>query len=77
MPHSKKRWDELSPLARLAIIKLAALDIGLKAWALADLVNRPQDQVQGSKAAWAVALSVVSSAGVLPAVYLVWARAQH
>ncbi len=68
------RWSELSPAKRGAIITLGLLDAGLRAWALADLVKRPQDQVKGSKTAWAVALAVVNSVGVVPAAYLVWAR---
>ncbi len=74
MLKEKKRWSELSPVTRAVIVKLAVLDIGLKAWALADLVNRPQRQVKGSKAGWAVALTLVGSAGVVPATYLAWAR---
>nr|NLI50093.1 hypothetical protein [Propionibacterium sp.] len=74
MVGAKKRWNELSPVARIAIVKLAVLDVGLKCWALADLVNRPQSQVKGSKTAWAIALTLVNSAGVLPATYLAWAR---
>ena len=69
-----KNWSELSPVVRLAIVKVALLDVGLKCWALADLVNRPQDQVKGSKTAWAVALTLVNSVGVLPVVYLTRAR---
>lgn len=69
-----KRWTELSPVMRAAIVKLAVLDVALKCWAIADLVNRPQDQVKGSKTAWAVALTLSSSAGVLPASYLALAR---
>jgi Family of unknown function (DUF5652) len=70
----KKRWSELSPGKRAAIVTLAVLDVGMKGWALADLVHRPQDQVKGSKTAWAIALTVVNSAGVLPATYLAYAR---
>ena len=70
----EKRWTELSPLTRAAIVQLAVLDVGLKCWALADLVNRPQNQVKGSKTAWAIALTISSSAGVLPTMYLAWAR---
>ena len=84
-----KRWTELSPVMRAAIVKLAVLDVALKCWAIADLVNRPQNQVKGSKTsssraispcakgsktAWAVALTLSSSAGVLPASYLALAR---
>lgn len=70
----EKRWSELSPVTRVVIVKLAVLDVALKCWALADLVNRPQSQVKGSKAAWAIGLTISSSAGVLPATYLAWAR---
>lgn len=50
------------------------LEVALRAGALADLAQRPQDQVKGSKSAWAVALAVVNSAGVLPGAYLTCAR---
>lgn len=46
MLKEKKRWSELSPVTRAVIVKLAVLDVGLKCWALADLVNRPQGQVR-------------------------------
>ena len=70
----EKRWSELSPVMRAVIVKLVVLDVGLKCWALADLVSRPQNQVKGSKTAWAIALTISSSAAVLPATYLTWAR---
>jgi hypothetical protein len=53
---------------------VAAVDIGLRIWALVDLARRPATQVRGPKAAWAVGLSVVSSAGVLPLTYLTAGR---
>lgn len=74
MSKQKKRWSELSPTTRGAIVGLGVLDVAMKGWALADLVNRPQAQVRGPKAAWAVALTIVNSVGVLPATYLLWAR---
>jgi hypothetical protein len=74
MSTDKKRWSELSPVTRAVIVKLAVLDVGLKCWALADLVNRPPDQVEVSKAAWAIALTISSSAGVFPGTYLASAR---
>ncbi len=69
-----KHWNELSPLMRIAIVKITVLDVGLRCWALADLVHRPPEQVKGSKTAWAIGLAFVNSAGVLPAAYLLWAR---
>ena len=74
MARSKKQWSELSPLKR--IVKLVVLDVGLRVWALADLARRPEDQVNGSKKVWAIALSVVNSAGVLPTIYFIKGRKQ-
>lgn len=68
------RWSDLSPTLRAVIIGGASLDIGLRAVALVDLARRPADEVRGSKAAWGTALGLVSSAGVLPLVYLLRGR---
>lgn len=70
----RTRWDEMSPTSRALVTTVAVVDAGLRAWALADLKNRPAEQVKGPKAVWGLALSVVSSAGVLPATYLVLGR---
>jgi len=70
----KKRWSEQSPATRGAIISIGLLDAGLRAWALADLVKRPPKHVKGTKTAWAIALAFVNSAGVVPTIYLAWAR---
>lgn len=59
---------------RRGLIALGLVDAALRAWALADLAQRPQEQVRGPKVAWAVALSLVSSVGILPAGYLVCGR---
>lgn len=56
------------------IVAIAMVDLGLRAWALADVATRPQDQVRGPKAAWAIALAVVNSVGLLPTAYLAWGR---
>ena len=64
----------MSPASRAVVVTVAVVDAGLRAWALADLKNRPEHQVNGPKAAWGLALSVVSSAGIRPAAYLVLAR---
>lgn len=73
----KSRWDEQPPARRAGIAVLAVVDATLRAWALADLAKRPDEQVRGPKPLWAVALSVVNSAGLLPAAYLFWARQEH
>lgn len=74
MSMSHKQWSELSPLKRVAIVKLVVLDLGLRTWALIDLAHRPKNEVRGSKTVWALALTVVSSVGILPAIYLTRAR---
>lgn len=74
MSPATKPLAELSDGKRRLLVAGAALDVALRAWALADLANRPSEQVKGPKAGWAVALAVVNSVGLLPAVYLLWGR---
>jgi hypothetical protein len=74
MTQFQQRWQSLAPAQRTAIMAVGAVDIGLRIWALADLAGRPAAQVRGPKTIWAVGLSVVSSAGVLPATYLIVGR---
>ena len=74
MNPARQRWDELAPSRKRLILALGVLDAGLRTWALVDLRKRTADEVNGPKAAWALALSVVSSAGVLPATYLLVGR---
>lgn len=66
----RKHWDELSPAAQTLIAGGAMVDLAMKTWALADLANRPAKQVPGSKTRWAVALTLLNTVGILPAVYL-------
>ena len=61
-------------LCSAAVVSVAAVDLGLRTWALVDLRRRPAEDVKGPKAAWAAGLSVVSSAGLLPLTYLVFGR---
>lgn len=51
-----------------------AFEAGLKIAALIDLAQRPSGDIRGSKAAWAFALSLVNSGGVVPIVYLLRGR---
>jgi hypothetical protein len=48
-----KRWSELDPGRRQAIMVASAFEAGLKLAALIDLAPRPAEQVRGSKAWWA------------------------
>ena len=74
MTQVQQRWREMPPARRGAVITVATVDIGLRIWALADLATRPAPQVRGPKALWAFGLTAVSSAGILPATYLIVGR---
>lgn len=69
-----RRWGELSPVTRGLVLGFGALDASLRVWALVDLKGRPAQSLHGKKAVWALALASVSSAGVLPAAYLLVGR---
>ena len=74
MTPGRQQWDDLSPARRKLVVTVGVVDAGMRAWALIDLKNRPADEVNGPKAVWALALTVVSSAGLLPAAYLLFGR---
>ena len=69
-----KRWSDLDPRARKAILVVGAVDGALKTVALIDLKRRSAEEVNGSRKAWAAALTFVNSAGVLPVVYFLRGR---
>jgi hypothetical protein len=71
---ARQKWDELPPARKRLMITVGVVDAGMRAWALMDLKNRPVDEVNGTKAAWALALTVVNSAGLLPTAYLLFGR---
>jgi hypothetical protein len=71
---ARQRWDDLPPNRKRLLIGVAAVDAGMRAWALLDLRNRPADEVNGPKAAWGLAITVVNSAGLVPAAYLLFGR---
>lgn len=71
---AKKNWSELDPRLRQAILLGSAFEAGLKVAALIDLAPRPASEVRGSKRAWAAALVLVNSAGVVPIAYLLRGR---
>ena len=48
----KKRWSELSPGSKRAIVIGGALEVVLTALALRDLVSRPSTEVRGPKFGW-------------------------
>jgi hypothetical protein len=71
---ARMQWNDLDPRARQAIITVGAVEAGLKLGALLDLARRPAGDIRGSKPAWALALVLVNSVGVLPVVYFLAGR---
>jgi hypothetical protein len=71
---TRKSWSDLSPRARRLIVFGAAVEGTLKAVALVDLARRPASRIRGSKAGWAVAITLVNSGGLVPIAYLFRAR---
>ena len=64
-----RKWHALTPVQRKLVLVGAAIDTAAKAAALIDLARRPAGEVRGPKWAWAMALPMVNSAGLLPAAY--------
>jgi hypothetical protein len=56
------------------IVVASAIEGALKLAALVDLARRPSNQVHGSKARWAAAVSLTNSLGAVPVAYFVWGR---
>jgi hypothetical protein len=69
-----QQWKQLSPGTRRLIVVTGAVDLSLRVAALIDLARRPAWKVRGTKPRWAAALTLVNSAGVLPAAYFRWGR---
>jgi hypothetical protein len=71
---AKRRWSDLDPRLRQAMMLAGAVEAGLKIAALIDLAQRPSREVRGSKAAWAAAITVVNAAGAVPVAYFLRGR---
>jgi hypothetical protein len=56
------------------IVGAGVLETLLKIAALIDLARRPLDEVRGSKASGAAAVSLIGSAGAMPLAYFAWGR---
>lgn len=41
MASTSRRWRDLSPARRATVMSVAAVDLGLRTWALVDLRRRP------------------------------------
>ncbi len=71
---SRKQWKDLSVRTRGLIVGAGVIDVIAKLAAILDLLNRPPQQVRGSKRVWATALVLVNSVGALPAAYFLFGR---
>jgi hypothetical protein len=69
-----QRWSDLSERTRKLIITAAAADAALRIAALIDIKRRPASQIRGRKLLWAVVVTVVNSAGIVPTSYFVFGR---
>jgi hypothetical protein len=69
-------WNDLSEGRRRLLMVAAAAEGILKLAALIDIRRRPASQIRGPKWLWASAVTVVSSAGVLPLSYFIFGRRQ-
>lgn len=67
----KKRWNDLSVVARWRIAILGITQLTLQFVALRDLIKRPASGIRGAKGAWAAA-SFVNFLG--PIAYLTLGR---
>jgi hypothetical protein len=67
----KKKWDELTPVGRAAVVVLGAAQLALQAVTLWDLRRRPDQELRGSRRWWAAA-SFVNFVG--PVAYLAFGR---
>ncbi len=70
----QKRWKELDPRLRQAIVIAGSVEAGLKIAALIDLAQRSNRDVRGSKPLWAIAITLVNSVGAVPIAYLLRGR---
>jgi hypothetical protein len=68
---SRKRWSDLSPAQRRAIIAAGVVQNSLLVAALVDIRRRPQKQVRGDKRLWAAG-AFVSWVG--PIAYFTYGR---
>jgi hypothetical protein len=71
---ARRQWSDLSVRNRRLLAITAVAEAILKLAALIDLKRRPASQVRGPKWVWATAVTVVSSAGVVPISYFVLGR---
>jgi len=70
----RRRWKDLGQGPRRLLVVAAVVEGILKLAALIDIRGRPASQIRGPRWAWATAVAVVSSAGILPLSYFIFGR---
>ncbi|QBJ97730.1 hypothetical protein ERC79_18630 [Rhodococcus sp. ABRD24] len=55
---AKKRWAELSPLQRVAIITAGSVQLSLAATAWTDLARSRPEEINGRKGKWAAIIAI-------------------
>ena len=58
MNRRRKKWKDLSASGRTCVVLLGAAQVALAGVAYRDLLSRPDDEVEGTKLAWGIALLV-------------------
>jgi hypothetical protein len=71
---ARRKWNDLDPRIRRIVVVASAIEGVLKVAALVDLARRPSNEVRGSKARWAAAVSLINSLGAVPIAYFAWGR---
>ncbi len=69
-----RRWSDFSPRQQGAIVALGAVEIALAAAAWSDLYRRPAEEINGSKARWALIIAINVFG---PLSYFRWGRRPH
>jgi Phospholipase_D-nuclease N-terminal len=67
----RKRWSDLRPGQRAAVLAVGAAQVTLAVTAWADLARTPSAQVNGRKAVWA---AVIAVNWIGPASWFRWGR---
>jgi len=66
-----RRWADLSPGQRTAVLTLGSVQLSLAATAWTDLARRPAAQVNGGKLRWAL---IIAINWIGPFAYFRWGR---
>ena len=71
---NRRSWHDLSPRTRRLLLAGGTVEGILKIAALIDLARRPPNQIRGSKAGWALSITLINSMGAVPILYFARGR---